>query len=89
MKQFRNSYVGHRHHFSAVNVGSGLVTLLFFGLKVKIVKEFEMMCKIFLKIWSCTKSAFPPHFFVGRGLHLFLSSEERIVGEVQRGMFVY
>lgn len=34
--------------FCEVKLGSGLITLLYFRLKIKILlKEFEMVCKIF------------------------------------------
>lgn len=51
MKQLQDSYVGNRHHFNEVTFDSGLGTLSFFGLKVKmLIKEFEIMCNILKKL---------------------------------------
>lgn len=47
MKQFQNHYMGSRYHFNEVKLGSGLIMLLFFRLKIQLLlKEFEMVCKI-------------------------------------------
>lgn len=48
MKQLQKRYVGNRHHFNEVKFGSGLVTLLLFGLKVNMfIKEFEIIYQDF------------------------------------------
>lgn len=55
--------MGNRH-FNEVKFGSGLVMLSFFGLKVKmLIKEFEMICKMFKKFGLELKALFPPYFF--------------------------
>lgn len=59
--------MGNRH-FNEVKFGSGLVMLSFFGLKVKmLIKEFEMICKMFKKFGLELKALFPPYFFCWGG----------------------
>lgn len=66
MKKLQDSYVSNRHHFNEMTFDSGLGTLSFFGLKVKmLIKEFEIICNILKNLilyYKCFSS-----FLTGRG----------------------